>query len=124
MVRGTLCLVRSEAEITKPIDDVPVLSSAFRFLPFLPHECGSKDSLSLGLIVGPAAQPQVVCGRGPAARERLEVIQLEEAARRAAVAVLADERALIAIPVLYCAPNVRRNGSRALWSMSPRGSRL
>src|SRR5262249_3793952 len=60
-------------------------------------ELGSERALGRMLVVRSAAQPQVLGGGFTAPRDRLHVIELEHAARRAAPPVVAHERALAPI---------------------------
>jgi hypothetical protein len=70
------------------------------------HEVDSKRALGFVLIVRTATQPHAGHRGLAAARHGLDVIELEELARRAALAVVADERALATITIPDRAPDV------------------
>src|SRR5258706_9925072 len=67
----------------------------------LVHERGAEGALGLELIVSPAPQPEVLQVRSTAARDRLDMIELEPGAFAAAAAGVADERALTLIALLH-----------------------
>src|SRR5262249_51335044 len=63
------------------------------------------------LIMNATPQPQVIDCRLASLRDRNDVIEFEKLARAAAVAGLADERALILIPLPDRSENMRRYGA-------------
>ena len=60
-------------------------------------QAGSERLLGRVLVVSPAAQSHALHGRPPAPGHRLDVVELEPGAGRAAVAGIAHERALAAV---------------------------
>jgi hypothetical protein len=70
------------------------------------HEISTERALGFELIVGTAAKPDVGYGRKAASRHGLDVIELDELARLAAVAGVADERAAAAVALVDGAANV------------------
>src|SRR6267378_6434505 len=73
------------------------LNRSLRRLALVTHEVHSKRPLGSVLVMRPAAQPDPGHHGPPAARDFLNMIELDKPARLAAVPGFADERALIAV---------------------------
>ena len=131
-VRGRIaCLAHAETELAKPWDHVtfPVLFggdprplpcisfSRFGGLPCLVslvvHEFSAKRAFGRVLIVRAAPQPHAIDGRLAAARDFVDVVELQERARRASLAGVADERALALVPLPDGALDVGGDVARA-----------
>jgi hypothetical protein len=84
-----------------------------RRLALARHEPRPEDALRLVLVVGLAAQANVLLARDHTpARDRIDVVKLEVAGRPAAVAVLAHERALATVAHPHLALHWRRDVPR------------
>src|SRR5439155_4241916 len=90
-----------------------------RRLPLVVHERRSERALRRELIVGTASKLDPVHCRLAPARHRIDVIELDEPARRAPLAGGADERALAAIPL----PHGALDGGGDVAAARGRGSR-
>src|SRR2546428_9699038 len=75
----------------------------------LVHEVGPERALGRELIVCSTSESQIFCRRIPSARHLLNMVVLDELTRFAALAGLADERALAAIAQPDGALHVRGN---------------
>src|SRR5207249_8570092 len=64
-----------------------------RLLALVHHEFGSEGALGRMLVVSSALQADVLHGRLPPTRHRIDVVVLEHRARRATLTRPADERA-------------------------------
>jgi hypothetical protein len=76
-----------------------------RFLSLPCHEPGSERVLGCVLIVGAAPEAQAIHVGHAAASERLDMVELEEAAGRTPMSVRADERAPATIALPHRAPD-------------------
>src|SRR5258706_4421150 len=105
----------AEAEPAERGHDVSILllrgRASTRTLALSPHERDAKRPLGLVLVVGAAAKAHALHARPAAARHRVDVIELEQPARRAAATAVADERAPTLVALPDCAADIRRNAA-------------